>query len=94
MRTVSQAKDHRMGFCLDCPRAPEEHLRPLEEVFNLQYTAKDYVSLHSDFAEQVKAFDPEFDATASEKEVQKKVGSFLKAHWNVSPKESCATCHR
>lgn len=99
MRTVFQAKDHSMGFCLDCHRAPENHLRPLEEVFNLDYTAKNYVELNPTFAEAVDAFsksntDLKLNPTGSEEEVQKAVGSFLKAHWNVQPKESCATCHR
>jgi len=94
MRTVFQAKDHSMGFCLDCHRSPEKHLRPLEEVFNLDYTAKNYVEAHPEFADQLEAFNPEFDATASEEEVQHEVGTFLKNHWDVQPKESCATCHR
>ncbi len=81
-----------MGFCLDCHRAPEHHLRPLEEVFNLDYTAKNYVETHPEF--EAKVFGAEYDATASEKDVQEKVGTFLKNHWDVQPKESCATCHR
>ena len=27
-----------MEWCLDCHRAPEKHMRPREEVFNMQYT--------------------------------------------------------
>ncbi len=92
MRDVYQAKDHSMGFCLDCHRNPEEHLRPLEEVFNLEITAKNYVQTHPEFEKAV--FGTEYDASASEEEVQKQVGTFLKDHWDVQPKESCSTCHR
>jgi hypothetical protein len=26
-----------MGWCLDCHRAPEQHLRPRDQVFNMRY---------------------------------------------------------
>jgi hypothetical protein len=35
---------HSMGWCLDCHRAPEKHLRPLEEVYNFGYDAETYLS--------------------------------------------------
>jgi hypothetical protein len=38
METVYQAKTLSMGFCLDCHRAPEEHLRPLDKVTDLGWT--------------------------------------------------------
>jgi hypothetical protein len=37
MDVVQHAKPHSMSWCLDCHRAPEERIRPLEEVFNLDW---------------------------------------------------------
>ena len=35
MDVVTQVKPMSMGFCLDCHRAPEEHVREKADVFNL-----------------------------------------------------------
>ena len=35
MDVVTQEKPMSMGFCLDCHRAPEEHVREKADVFNL-----------------------------------------------------------
>jgi len=37
MTVVSQAHPQSMSWCLDCHRAPETKVRPLEEVFNLDW---------------------------------------------------------
>jgi hypothetical protein len=34
-----------MQWCLDCHRAPEKHLRPREQVFNMQWQAQDQLAL-------------------------------------------------
>jgi hypothetical protein len=34
-----------MQWCLDCHRAPEQHLRPRDQVFNLHWQAKDQAAL-------------------------------------------------
>jgi hypothetical protein len=39
MDVVTHAKPLSMGFCLDCHRAPQDHLRPNSEVTNLAWTA-------------------------------------------------------
>jgi hypothetical protein len=39
MDTVRHAKPLSMGFCLDCHRDPAPHLRPREEVTNLDWKA-------------------------------------------------------
>ena len=39
MDVVYHAESHAMKFCLDCHRAPESGLRPLDEVTNLGWTA-------------------------------------------------------
>jgi len=72
-----------MAWCLDCHRNPEKHVRPLEEVYNLDYDAKEYLKeneILDENGEQIT--DP------------KKFGKYLVAHWGIRPKESCATCHR
>lgn len=92
MPEVYHAKSLSMGFCLDCHRAPEKHLRPLEEVFNLDYTAKNYVEANPEFQKAV--FGELYSPADSEEKVQHVVGTFLKNHWDIQPKESCATCHR
>jgi hypothetical protein len=37
MEVVYQAKSLSMAFCLDCHRNPEEFVRPLDEVYNLDW---------------------------------------------------------
>lgn len=39
MQVVQHAESHSMAFCLDCHRAPENHIRPIEEVYNLDWSA-------------------------------------------------------
>jgi hypothetical protein len=39
MDVVSEAKSLAMGFCLDCHRNPEAHLRPRDQVTNLAWKA-------------------------------------------------------
>jgi len=39
MPEVYQKETLSMGFCLDCHRAPEKHLRPPEEVTNMNWKA-------------------------------------------------------
>jgi hypothetical protein len=82
MPEVYHAKSLSMSFCLDCHREPELHLRPLEEVFNLDYDAEEYLTNHV-----VK------DAAGKRIETQKDFGTFLKEHHFIKPKESCSTCH-
>lgn len=85
MKVVYQAEPHSMGWCLDCHRNPEKHLRPLEEVFNLDYDVKTYLEANEVYADAEKK---------NRITTQKEFGTFLKNHWNVAPKESCTTCHR
>ena len=66
-----------MGWCLECHRAPENHLRPLEEVYNFNYDAETYISNN-----------PQLGVKTTEE-----LGLKLKEQFNVKPKEACATCH-
>lgn len=78
MEVVYQAEAHSMGWCLDCHRAPEKHLRPLEEVFNFDYGDKD-----------VAKYVSEGEGITTTEEL----GLKLKEQFQVHPKTSCATCH-
>ncbi len=97
MRVVFHAKPLSMDQCITCHRNPEDALRPLEEVFNLDYTARDYISKNESARDVLNAYvaekglDMDLD---SERGAQKAMGIMLKHHWNVKPKESCFTCHR
>lgn len=37
MRLTRKVETLRMGWCLNCHRAPEKYLRPLDEVFNMEW---------------------------------------------------------
>ncbi len=41
MTEVYHAETHSMGWCLECHRAPEENLRPLDQVTNLDWKPED-----------------------------------------------------
>ena len=82
MEVVYHAEPLSMGFCLDCHRNPEQHLRPLEEVFNLDYNVASYLEDHD-----VRNVDGEKITTQAE------FGTLLKEQWGIKPKESCSTCH-
>ena len=125
MVTVRHEEPLSMGWCLDCHRSPEKALRPVDEVFNLDWKpeeldrAKFYSGIVEDGGDAaammalikgeappekgpgaagdapsvddlVKAADDEFGEAVTQREV----GLQLKRHWNVSPPETCAACHR
>lgn len=51
MEVVWHDKSLSMKFCLDCHRNPEEALRPLDEVYNLNWTPEDAVA-HAEWAKE------------------------------------------
>ncbi len=77
METVHQVESLSMGWCLECHRNPEQHLRPLEEVYNMKYDAAEYIAAH-----------PELGVKTPEE-----LGLKLKEDFHVNPKTTCATCH-
>ena len=79
MKQVFHSQSLSMSWCLECHRRPEKYLRPLEEVFNFDYDAKEFLRLHGK--------DLGIDSVED-------LGKKLKEMWNVEPKESCTTCHR
>ena len=54
MNQIFQAVSLHMEWCLDCHRAPERHVRPKEQVFNMAWRADDQATLGP---ELVKAYD-------------------------------------
>jgi len=97
MRVVSHSKPLSMDQCITCHRNPEDALRPLEEVFNLKYSARDYISKNDSAKDILETYvaDNSLDVDLEDEHgAQKAMGTMLKEHWNVRPKESCFTCHR
>ena len=45
MKVVHQTQPLSMGWCLDCHRAPEKHLRPAEYVTQLDWEADDQIKM-------------------------------------------------
>lgn len=82
MDTVYQAEPLSMGWCLDCHRAPEDHLRPLEQVCEMEYTAEGFLAAH-----------PVAGADGAPLASQRDLGLMLERQWNVTPSTSCTTCH-
>jgi hypothetical protein len=55
MPLVFQASTLQMGWCLDCHRNPENALRPMDQVFNMNWTAPpDQAEIGKKFAAQRK----------------------------------------
>lgn len=81
---VWQVKNLSMGWCIDCHRAPEKHLRPPDQVTNMAYTPLD-----DDEVIARGITDP--------LEAQLLVGRRVKEQYNVhhaAYMQSCSTCHR
>lgn len=51
MQVVAQKKSFSMAFCLDCHRHPEQALRPLDKVYQLDWHPKD-LKVHQEQAAQ------------------------------------------
>ena len=87
MPLMYQAKSLLMEFCLDCHRAPEQYLRPREEVFNVAYEQP-----RGD-----KPVDVRVGTETRQFTSQLELGRFLKESYRVSSIEhmtSCSICHR
>lgn len=78
MEVIYQSQPLSMSWCLDCHRAPENFLRPLEEVFNFRYNPESYLTQH-----------PQAGVHTSQQ-----LGLKLKEQFRVNPKVTCTTCHR
>lgn len=103
MEVVWHHESQSMSWCLDCHRNPENKLRPLDEITNLDWEPGDtnrddfYASLaaHGEMSlEQWKKFALDSGFPPEGALTQKEIGTLLKEAWGVNPPESCAACHR
>ncbi|HWB57942.1 MAG TPA: cytochrome c3 family protein [Chthoniobacteraceae bacterium] len=82
MSTVFHEQPQSMSWCLDCHRAPENALRPVNEVFNLDYHRP-----------ATGADNPDWRPPADHAQVEE--GLKLKEQMKINPPvQSCAGCHR
>jgi hypothetical protein len=73
----------QMEWCLDCHRAPERHLRPREQVFNMRY--------------EPPSSDKPLTVEGRQYTDQLALGTDLVHKYNlrsVADITSCSTCHR
>jgi len=82
METVFQDQPLSMSWCLDCHKAPELHLSPLEEVYDMKFDAEEFLKTH-----------PTTDADGKPLVTREDLGRMLKERWKIEPRISCATCH-
>jgi len=87
MEVVYQDQPLSMGWCLECHREPEKHLRPLEEIYNLDYDAAEYL------AAEVEGHPGLTNAERWGVRTTEDLGEKLKEQWRIQPRETCATCH-
>jgi hypothetical protein len=83
MPLVKQSKTLLMEWCLDCHRAPERHLRPKSEIFNLGWKPSD------------GAINP--DTHEKYPTTQAELGRELKEQYHVRDAATitnCSICHR
>jgi len=103
MPVVRHDQPLSMGWCLDCHRAPEKSLRPLDEVFNLDWKPSD--ENRGDFHEYVagkvgkdraNSLVPVAGEEAGKELTQQEIGGALKDIWKIHPPtpNNCAGCHR
>lgn len=90
MVEVGQAEPLNMGWCLDCHRQPENHLRPTDEVTTMGYVEKQLALYKKE-----KGSKAEISSIDDMKEhLAKTVGSKLKEEKDVNPPLHCSGCHR
>ena len=87
---VYQVSNLSMGWCLECHRAPEQHLRPVSEITNSDWSPV----MHP---EAVAAGYTDPDNAQHVAEAQRVVGHYLKERYEINGPaymQSCSTCHR
>jgi len=87
---VYQAHNLSMGWCLECHRAPEQHLRPLDQITNMDWSPLDDPMVK----EQIAGGELE---EGDEQAAQLWLGTKLKQQYEINNPaymQSCSTCHR
>lgn len=92
MEVVKHAEPHSMGWCLQCHRNPEQALRPLDQITNLNYKPEQLLRevVYAGAADQIKKAQEEHGP----KVTQQEIGALLKDKWKIHPPEDCTACHR
>ena len=90
MEVVYQAENLSMGWCLDCHRRPEEHLRPVEHVYDLDWSPLEDQEVQDEIA---AGNIREGDERAAQLFVGNRQKELMKIH-SVTYMTSCSTCHR
>ena len=96
MDVVRHDKPHSMAWCLDCHRQPENHLRPVEQVFNLNWSPNDVnpAEFVAKYGMPKEAQEEGEDWSKKQKLTQEEIGRTLKERWNIQPPLNCQGCHR
>ena len=87
---VYQVQNLSMGWCLECHRAPEKHLRPLDKITDMDWSPLENARVK----EQIAAGELEEN---DEQAAQLWLGTMLKNEYEINNPaymQSCSTCHR
>jgi len=87
---VYQVQNLSMGWCLECHRAPEQHLRPLDKITDMDWSPLENARVK----EQIAAGELDED---DEQAAQLWLGTKLKEEFEINNPaymQSCSTCHR
>ena len=60
MEVVYQAEPLSMSWCMDCHRAPEKYLRPVEEVTTMGYEVEDQLLLGTELVKKNNVSPPQY----------------------------------
>lgn len=95
MPVVYHAEPQSMSWCLDCHRNPENALRPLDQITNLnwkpeQQNVSDFLAKYGKPpGQEAKDFSKVAALT------QEEIGLTLRDKWHINaPDKNCAGCHR
>jgi menaquinone reductase, multiheme cytochrome c subunit len=83
MQRVQTVKPLNMAWCLECHRSPDGHLRPRDQVTNMDWTEGDSPI----FVGRKLGQSPDAAARAA-------LGKDLRQKYHVNPNTDCVTCHR
>ena len=91
MVEVTLSEPLNMGWCLDCHRAPEKHLRPTSEVTTMGYVEKQHAAHTATMSPDEAA---KFSVEDMRAHLAETVGQKLKDEKGINPPQHCSGCHR
>lgn len=89
-----------MGWCLECHRNPEDHLRPRDEIYNLEWSVESEQEKATEIVEAEADSATREAVLADEYVTQEELGRLLASLYEVptlghqTPLTNCAVCHR